>query len=277
MLKSAQNRHLPDADRLSVLAAIILLAYVLARFVDLPTRDLVIQLPGLFLSIPVNMRTAVAFLAAGLMASGADWLLRDHPAARNGTFTGRTTQHLILPALTAWVVGIPLFQLSMGLLWWAVFAVGGGLLILVLIAEYIILDPSDARHAIAVAGLTAVSFTLYLILAIVLRSSGLRLLGTVPALMLAAGLVSLRTLHLRFQGQWKFFEAIMIALIVGQIAAALHYWPLSPVSYGLAVLGPAYALTSLVAGLAEGDSLRQAALEPGLVLLVAWLGALWIR
>jgi hypothetical protein len=275
MLNGAQNRHLPDADRLSVLAAIILLAYVLARFVDLPTRDLVIQLPGLFISIPINMRTAVAFLAAGLMASGADWLLRDHPASRYGTLRGNTFQHWILPALTAWVIGIPLFQLPMGLLWWAVFAVGGILLILVLIAEYIILDPTDTRHALAAAGLTAVSFTLYLILAIVLRSAGARLFWTLPALMLAAGLVSLRTLHLRL-GQWKLFEATMIALVVGQIAAALHYWPLSPVPFGLAVLGPAYALTSLVAGLAEGETLRQAALEPVLVLLVAWLGALWI-
>jgi hypothetical protein len=251
----------------------ILLAYVLARFVDLPSRDLIIQLPGLFVSIPVNMQTAVAFLAAGLMASGADWLLRDHPASEQRS----TYQHWILPALTALVIGIPLFQMPMGILWWAVFAVGGGLLILVLSAEYIIIDPEDARHALAVAGLTAVSFMLYLILAIVLRSGGLRLFWTLPALMLAAGLVSLRTLHLRLQGQWKLLEALMTALIVGQIAAALHYWPLSPVPYGLAVLGPTYALTSLIAGLNEGESLRQAALEPALVLLFAWGGALWIR
>jgi hypothetical protein len=85
----------------------------------------------------------------------------------------------------------------MGVLWWAVFAIGGGLLILVLIAEYIVIDPSDVRHTLAAAGLTALSFTLYLILAIVLRSAGLRLFWMLPALMLAAGLVSLRTLHLR--------------------------------------------------------------------------------
>jgi hypothetical protein len=273
MLSVERSRRLPDADRLSALTAIILLAYVLARFVDLPTRDLIVQLPGLFLSIPINMRTAVAFLAAGMMASGADWLLRDHPAFHNQ----RTFQHWILPALTAWVVGFPLYQLPMGGLWWAVFAIGGVVLILVLVAEYIILDPADARHGLASAGLTAVSFTLYLILAIFLRSAGLRLFWTVPALVLAAGLVSLRTLHLRLRGQWKVFEVAMICLAVGQLAAALHYWPLSPVPYALAMLGPAYSLTSLSAGLAEGEPLRRALLEPGLVLLILWGGALWIR
>ena len=273
MSTAERSRNLPDADRLSALTAIILLAYVLGRFVDLPTRDLIVQLLGLFLSIPINMRTAVAILAAGLMASGADWLLRDHPAFRDG----RTFQHWILPALTASVIGFPLYQLSMGPLWWAVFAIGGVVLILVLIAEYIIMDPTDTRHSLAAAGLTAVSFTLYLILAIVLRSAGLRLFWTVPALMLAAGLISLRTLNLRLQGQWKVFEVVMICLVVGQLAAALHYWPLSPVPYGLAMLGPAYALTSLSAGLAEGEPLRRVIVEPGLVLLILWGGALWIR
>jgi hypothetical protein len=258
---------------LSVLAAVILLAYTLARFVDLPTRELVFQLPGLFVSIPINMRTAVAFLAAGLTASGADWLLRDHPAFKDGI----SVQHWILPALTAWVIGIPLFQLPMGILWWAVFAIGGALLMLVLIAEYIVIDPADVRHALAAAMLMAVSFTLYLILAIVLRSTGLRLFWTLPALMLASGLVSLRAFHIWLHGQWKPFQAIMVALIIGQITAALHYWPLSPVSFGLAVLGPAYALTSLLTRLSEGTPLRQATIEPVLVLLVVWGGALWIR
>ncbi len=273
MLEAERSGNLPDANRLSVLAAMILLAYTLARFVDSPSRELVVQLPGLFISIPINIRTAVAFLAAGLMASGADWLLRDHPSFENRT----TVQHWILPALSAWVIGIPLFQLPMGIVWWIVFAIGGALLMLVLVAEYIVINPADARYVLSSAMLTAVAFVLYLILAIVLRSAGLRLFWTLPALMLAAGLVSLRTFLLWLQGQWKPLEAIMIALVIGQVTAALHYWPLSPIAFGLAVLGPAYALTSLITGLAHGETLRQALLEPVLVLIFAWVGALWIR
>jgi hypothetical protein len=165
----------------------------------------------------------------------------------------------------------------MGIVWWSVFAIGGVILTSVVVAEYIVIDPGDGRYTIASAMLTAVAFVLYLILAIVLRSVELRLLWTLPALMLAAGLVSLRTFLLWLQGQWKPFEAVMIALIIGQVTAALHYWPISPIAFGLAVLGPAYAMTSLITGLAEGESPRKAILEPVLVLMFTWGGALWLR
>jgi hypothetical protein len=148
---------------------------------------------------------------------------------------------------------------------------------LVLVAEYIAVDPNDVRQPIAGAGLTAVSFALFLALAVSLRFSGLRLFLVLPALAIAVGLASLRTLHLRLHGQWAFTQMAIIVLFVGQLAAALYYWPLSPVSFGLALLGPAYGLTSLLASLAEGEPLPQAVVEPLVVLLLVWGAALWIR
>jgi hypothetical protein len=273
VVENVERRYLPSVDRLSVLAAIILLAYALTPFVELPGRDLSIDLPGFFLSVEINIHTLVAFLVACLTATGADWLLRDHPAIGERA----TVEHWLLPSLTAWVLGFPLFQLPLGATWWVVFAIGGVLLMLVLVAEYIVVDPEDIRYALASAGLTAVSFALFLTLAIVLHSAGTRLFLILPALMLAGGLVSIRTLRLRSQSGWKILEAFVTVLILGQIAAALHYWPLSSISFGLAVLGPTYAMTTLVSGLDEGKSLRQALLEPGIVLLVVLAAALWMR
>lgn len=268
-----KTRNLPDADRLSVLAATILLSYALARFINLPPRDLALQLPGVYLTVQVNVRTIVAFLVAGLTASGADWLIRQHPAAGHKS----TVEHWLLPGLTAWVIGIPLFQIPLRPLWWAGFALAGVTLMLVLLAEYIVVDPDDSRQPVAAAGLTAVSFALFLTLAIALRFSGSRLFLVLPALTLAAGLVSLRTLHLRLHGRWAFVQSSLIALLCGQIAAGLYYWPLSPVAFGLAVLGPTYALTSLIANLAEDETLEQALVEPGIVLAIVWGTALWIH
>jgi hypothetical protein len=268
----SRSRNLPNPDRLSVLAAALLLAYALTHFVVLPGKEFELQLPGIFISFQFNVKTLIGIIAAGMTASGADWLLRDHPALQSRG----TLQHWLLPALTAWVIGIPLFQLPLSLTWWGVFVIGGTLLLLVLVAEYIVVDVDDLRYFIASAGLTAVSFALFLMLAIVMRSVGLRLFLLLPALALAAGLVSLRTLHLRSLGEWKLPETVVIMLIVSQVAAALHYWPLPPISFGLAVLGPAYALTSLINALGEGEPLRQALLEPGLVLLAAWGAALWM-
>jgi hypothetical protein len=269
----ADSRNLPDADRLSVLAAAILLAYALTRFVDIPLSELGVQLPGVYLAVEINIRTVVTLLVASLTAIGAQWLLKDHPSLGNKP----TFQHWLVPALTAWVISVPLYQLPFGLVWLASFAIGGVLLMLVLVAEYITVDPDDVRHALATAGLTSVSFALYLILAITLRSAGVRLFLILPALTIAGGLVSLRTLHLRLRGEWAIVPSIVLALIIAQLTAALHYWPVSPIAFGLAILGPAYALSSLIASLLEGEPLRQAITEPSLVLIVVWGTALWTR
>ncbi len=266
-------RYLPNADRLSVLAATILLAYALARFVQLPQLELATQLPGFYFSISLNIQTVVAIIVAGLTASGADWLLHDHPARGEQN----TIEHWLLPALTAWVIGLPLLQLPIGPLWWGGIALGGGLLMLVLLAEYIVVDPDDIRQPPAAAALTAVSFALYLALVVGLRLANLRLFLLIPALSTAACLVSLRTLHLRLHERWLFLPALVIALMIAQLAAALHYWPISPVSYGLILLGPAYALTSLVSGLEDGAPFSETIREPLIVLTLIWLIALWTR
>lgn len=264
--------YLPDADRLSVLSATILLAYAASRFIDFPTQELGLQLPGFYLAIEININTVVAFLVAGLTAAGADIMLRDHP----GLSEKQHIEHWLLPALTAWTLGIPLSQLPIGPQWMISFLVGGVLLMLVLVAEYVSVDPHDSRYMLASAGLTAVSYALFLILVIVLRSAELRLYVILPALALASGLVSLRTLHLRMKGWWMIMPTVAITLIVAGIIAALHYWPLSPVVYGLAILGPAYSLTSLVGALAEGQTLRHAILEPVVVLIAVWGTAIWL-
>ncbi len=273
MQSTFRSRNLPDADRLSVLAAMILLAYALARFVNLPAREFSVQLPGIYLSIVINIRTAVTLLVAALTAAGAEWLIHDHPAIKHQ----KTVEHWLLPALTAWVIGLPLFQLPLGLLWWGGFVMGGVILMLVLVAEYIVVDPDDVRQPPAAAGLTVLSFTLYLALVVALRLAGIRLYLLLPGLSLAAGLVGLRVLHLRLHGRWAFPQAGIIAFVTGQLIAALYYWPFTAISFGLALLAPAYALTNLLGNLANQEPFHQAFREPLVVLVILWGLAIWIR
>ena len=264
---------MPSPDRLSVLAATILIAYASIRLIDLPPSEFEFQLPGFFLSVEISIATLITLLVAGLMAAGSDLLLRDHPLLKGKN----TLEHWLLPALTAWVIGVPLYRLPLSPQWLAGFAIGSALLMLVLVAEYISVDPEDQRYSLATAGLTAASFALYLMLAIAMRSSGLRLFYILPTLTFAAAVVSLRTLHLRLRGRWLFTETAALALVIAQLVAAFHYLPLSPIAFGLALLGPAYALTSLIASLSEGASVRQAILEPCLVLVAMWGSALLAR
>jgi hypothetical protein len=65
--------------------------------------------------------------------------------------------------------------------------------------------------------------------------------------------------------------------VCAQVAAGLHYWPLSSLQFGLAVLGPLYALTTLALALWEEVPVRTAVREPTLILGVLWAAAALLR
>jgi hypothetical protein len=261
-----EHRYLPDPNRLSVLTAVILLAFSLTRLIALPPYVIQTSIFGIDLSFRVTASSIVSFLAAGLTATGMDWLLRSHPLFHLTS----TVEHWILPALTAWIIGVTIYSFSENPYWWMVLLFGGMFLVLIGIAEYIATDPTDVRYALATAALTAISFVLLLVLIVALRMIGVRLFILLPILVIAIGLVGLRTLHLRTGGKWEYFWMIGISLAVAQLVAPLHYWPVTPIQYGLIVIGPAYALTSLAAGLREDQSFRRAVVEPIITLSIIW-------
>lgn len=268
-----KHSNLPPLERLSTLASVILLVYTLSRFITIPDQLVSFQILGFYLEFNFNIRTLVVFMVICLTASGADWMLRDHPNLNNS----KTVKHWLLPALTAWVIGFPLFQLPLGPYWWASIILGGALLIIVLVSEYITVDPNDVRQPIAAVMLTAVSFAIYLILCFFIHYVGLRLVLILPAIFLASGLVSIRTLNLRLREKWAYAEAGIIALVSCQVAAGLHYWPISAFSFSLALLGLTYTLTSFIANLADSEPFSQAIIEPALVALVIFGFAFWYR
>lgn len=268
--ETTMRGNFPNTERLSVVAAVIMLAYALNRFVEIPAQVIELQIPGLYLAFEINDSILTALLVAGLAATGADWLLRDHP----GRNKQRVFPHMLLPAVTALAIGIPLNQMDFGIAWWAGLLAGTILLVLVFMAEYIVIDAQDVRQPLAAASLSAVAFAIYLVLATTLRGAGTRLFFILPSLIAATWLVSIRSLYLRLHGLWVVYESAIIALIVGQLAAALHYLPLTPLRFGLILLGPAYALTSLFSGLIEEKPTPKLLIEPAIVIGISWLGAL---
>ncbi len=264
---------MPDPDRIGVLLASVLLTYALTRLVASPQFILSLNLPGFYFAYPLSLSTAMTLLAAGLVATGMDWILRDHPGLRNTP----TIEHWMLPVLTALVVGAPLALLADHPAWWIGFGVGGLLLAGVFLAEYVVVEPSSPYYGLARAGLTALAYALFLILTTALRLSVIRLFLLVPAVFLAAGLISLRILHLDGSDRWDFPWAVGIGLICAQLGAGLHYWPLTPLQFGLALLGPLYALTSLSISLAENVPLGRAAVGPAVLVSLAWLAAVILR
>ncbi|HXF84715.1 MAG TPA: hypothetical protein VNK49_04940 [Anaerolineales bacterium] len=268
-----QQKYLPEIDQIGLLTSTILLAFVLARLIPSPEFEVEMQLPGFFFSISLNLSTIMSVLTAGLAASGMDWLLREHPALE-----GRNTvQWWMLPTLTTFVVSVSLAILPSGSAWLIGFVVGGTLLFFVFLAEYIVVDADAPYYALSLVGLTAISYTLFFLFAAALRFGGVRLFLLVPALFLAAVLASLRILHLRLSKGWEYGWAIGIGLVCVQIAAGLHYWPLTPVQFGLMLTGPLYGLINLAISLGESVPARRAALEPAVATAVCWGLAIFVR
>ena len=257
-----ERRYLPDADRVGMLTSTVLLAFALTHLIQTPGFNLDIQLPGFLFQLPLTLSTAMGLLTAGLTATGMDWLLRGHPA-----LNGRPTyQWWLLPMLTTFVIGVPLAILPAGPTWWVAFLVTGTFLFFVFVAEYVVVDPGAPYYAISMAGLTAISYTLFFVLAVALRYGGLRLYILAPALFLAAALASLRILHLRLTGRWEYAWALGIAFVCMQVASGLHYWPLSPIQFGLMLIGSLYGLTSLAVNLGEDQPARRAVFGPAIIL-----------
>jgi len=268
-----ERRYLPDSNRLSVLTAAVLLAFALTRVIAAPHYTLHLPLGKLELNFTLNLNTLIMILAAGLTSAGMDWLLRTHPSLEKG----ETREHWLLPTLTVFVLGITLYTLPHTLVWWLGFALGAAILLVVFYAEYVVVDPTDLRYPFATTVLSVLSFIIFLILAVALKASNARLVLVAPALFVGSGLAALRTLHLRLNERWEVAWALGIAVAITQLGSALHYLPLTPVRFGLALLGPAYSLTLLAASLADGNSFKRAFVEPAVMLALLLAIMIWFH
>jgi hypothetical protein len=254
----------PNLDRISILASTILLAYTFAGLINISERVFATQLPGIYLEIKISTQTVVSFLAACLAASGTNWLLRDHPSGK----INRLAIYILLPAITAWIIGVPIHQQALGFFWWVGILLGGGVLILVLMAEFTVVDTNNPNYVFASAGLTILAYALLFLLSVTLKASQIRLYQLIPPLMLMMFIVSLRILHLRSQGKLALQEASLITLIIAQISIAAYYLPFSPISFGLFLLGPAYGFNSIFANIGDKKPWKEAMIDPVIAFII---------
>jgi len=258
-----EHKHLPDLERLSVVIALILLAYATTAFVTLPSQTLALQLPGILLVVNLNFTTIVAVVAAVLAAAGSEWVVSSHPHLTDQNHW----HHWLVPAFTAIAIGITLGTLPVGPAYWIVFGLGGVLLAAVLTVEYISADAADLRYSFAVLGLDAVSFALFLIIVAAINGAGLRLYVLLAVIIPVVFLISARSLYLRLRGSWRLGWATGIALIVAQLAAAMFYLPLRPLQFSLILLGILYGLITVASNIEEKASWRTLWIEPSIVAL----------
>ena len=78
-------------------------------------------------------------------------------------------------------------------------------------------------------------------------------------------------MYLRLSGYWFWEWAVGVCIVVGQIVVGLHYLPMNPIVFGLILLGPVYALTSLAGLKEENQPGRMLVVEPG-INVICYLG-----
>lgn len=244
------RESLPDINRLSIVAAVIMLAFSLTQIVSFPTQIYSFSVFGIRLDFSLDIQTIMIILTAFLAAAGMDWLILSHPDHDRYQSRWEYMRHWILPVLTTFAIGVTLNAFAGGMQWLVMFGLGSILLMAVLISEYNVINTEDVRHPLATIALTGLSFALYLLLAIAVRSANLRLYILLPILAFGAMMVISKTLYLRI-GKWHTLWALVISLIVSEIAIGFHYLPLSPTQFGVLLMGSAYALTSVLTAIIE--------------------------
>ncbi len=241
---------LPEINRLSIASAAIMLAFALTQLITFPAQSFSFALFGVLIEFVLDFSTITTILTVFLAATGVQWLIISHPSWERHETTWESIQNWIVPVLTTLVIGVALNAFAGSPLWWVVYVLGSLLLIAVFIAEYNSIAVEDVRHPLAIIGLTALSFALYLLLAIALFSAKLRLYIRLPLLAVGGMVVISRSLYLRLRN-WEMIWAGVGSLIVSEIAVGLHYLPFSPIQKGMLLVGMTYALTSIVLGIKD--------------------------
>jgi hypothetical protein len=259
-----------------------MLAFVLGQFIDLPPRTVSFGFLEILVEVTFDAQFLLALMTAGLAIAGTAWLMGAHPAGSGA----RSAQHWALPGLTAWVLSITISSIRPGALWWIVLGTGTAFLVLVWIAEFITANPQDENFRLAANGLTILAFALYLVLTINLRALGTRLIFLIPAVALPVVVITTRYLFLKLQSQdlldpgnrgLSVLAAGTIGIAAAQFATAFHFFPVSPLSFGLALLSPIYAANMLFGNLVDARPVGRTVLEPVVLLCLIWLSAFLLR
>ena len=255
-------QRLPDVNRLSLVGGLVTLVFAAGRF-----------------AVDANdsaATTAVAGLAALLAGTGAVTLMRSQPAAGNrpGWLTG------IVPAAAAAVLGLSLVQLPIGIPWWLGLAAAAALWLLVVVAEYVTLDPTEGRRPLAALGLNVLIYILIFVLFTALATGRARAAVSATLCGVLASLLAWRLFALdpRSDIGRAGLYAVVVGLVAAEVMWAVSYWRVRPVTAAAIGLALFYLTAGLLGAQLQARLRRRLWIEYAVVgvlaVVVAVLGSL---
>jgi hypothetical protein len=234
-----------NRDRLSVLVAVLLLGSALFRFIELPEHVWNLEPLGSPLEIRVTGVWLLVTLMVGLVCTGTNLILHDHPHL--GQHPGRPIYIAwILPGTLAGLFAFLLERISAWPAWIGGLLLAGIVISLVISAEYAVVSPDAAGYPTARLVLNMLAYLLVFVLFTLIYRTRTRSLVTATLMMLIAGVFSLDLLSVAdvlFRRVLPF--AGVVGLIVGEATWALNYWQISAWAGGLLLLLIFYVIVNV--------------------------------
>jgi len=228
MAEAIQPTSETERDKLSVLLAIILSSATLFRFVELPNLSWGVQsVLGSPLGFNFGGEMLVVILIVGLVLTGTLSILQDHPL--------RDTQErplffsLITPTIGSLLVSLLLIRATSWMLWLVALCLGGLVIGVLVHLSYQAFSPAGSFYPTARTLLNIIDYLAgFVLFSMLLREQG-RALVTGPAVLLLSGLLALELLSASGAKLSRIFLYVgIIALIEGELAWVIGYWPISP-------------------------------------------------
>ena len=236
---------MPNYDKLSVVASVILLCLALSLIVVLPTETHSFVILGLPLTIGFSQSWLAAALLVGMACVGTVSITRLHPLSQ-GRELPHTFVSWILPGLATLLATILLPQAPNTIYTLGGLAVMAIILPLIITAEYRTVDTSAPGYRAARLGLNFIAYLLALILFALIHES------QAPGLLMAAAALggsSLLTLDLLCGVQQDLrrtgLHALIVGLVMGEIVWALSYSKMNSLTAGIFLLLVFYLITGL--------------------------------
>jgi hypothetical protein len=255
-------------NRANVLATLVVLGLILAAFLNLPAWSREIMVLGSPLTVRISQTTMISLLLTGIVCAGTDTVVRLHPRARliDGSFSFVTWT---VPALTTALAAALLPRAPSIIYRAAGYILTGLILILLISAEYVTIDPDDRRYPTARLLLNGWAYLLALAVFVLIYSLKARSLVSATAVTLVSALLSLELLRGAGQGFGRTaLYALIAGLSTGQVIWAMNYMRLGGVSGGLVLLLGFYIATGVANQTLQGKLTRRILLEFALVALV---------
>ncbi len=232
----------------------------------------ILVIMGLGLSLILNSGI-VWLLALVLMVGicvGTDSIIRSHPKIHLHGI-GYSLIFWILPSLIT--LGSALFlRLVTGGVWLvAGLAITGGLLSIVILAEYHTVDPEDERFGLSRLGLNLATYVTAFSLYAAIYSTKVRSLQSATSIFVISLLLALelfRDTEATVKRTWLY--ALVVGLVVGETTWGLNYWAISGLGGGVFLLLVFYIVSGIIQNYFSGKLNKAILFEFGAVTAVAF-------